>query len=271
MKVIDENSGESVELTGAPVVMIWHKTLAWAVDELAKLGQDELKFLKIRAGEHLAAILTTSFFHAAPLRVDTAGGPDLLFGASAVRSSPFPMSPDASQVVFEIKSLPGQFREFDSMLNRTRKRGAPALGSSIPLQVQSARGILEKALPRLVSAQENLVSKLKGAGVVSKNLFLVVHPLDAWAVELKHPVLGPFLPELGCLKEIDSVWILWSPERLTMWSQRRPGWTDLMFTGMNEDEIPHPSLTPLQEAEVRFLEQRGKWEDSPYLFGIADG
>jgi len=268
MIVIDENTGATVALTGAPVVAVWHRTLAWAVDELVKLGPDKLKSLKVRSGEHLAAILTTSFIGVAPFQVDTHGGPDLLFDLSAKRKKFSPFSQRASTAAFEVKSMPGQFREFESTINRTEARGGVASGLSISLHTQTARQILAQARPVLISAQEGLASKGLTSDTTSKNIFLVVHPFDALAVDLKHPVLGPLLPDLGYLCDVDSVWVLWAPDRLAVWSRERQGWTDLMFNAMNPDEIPSEDLSPLQAAEVRFLDACADKSGSPYLFKI---
>jgi len=84
-----------------------------------------------------------------------------------------------------------------------------------------------------------------------------------------HP-LGPLLPKLTDLHEIDTVWMLWVPGVLTVWSKSTEGWTDLMFNGMNPDEQLPDDLTALQAAEARFLELSGHEDGSPYLFGISD-
>lgn len=268
MIVIDENTGAPVELSGAPVVLTWHRTLAWAVDELVKLGPDKLKSLKVRAGEHLAAILTTSFIGVPPFQVDTHGGPDLLFDLSAKRKEFLPFSQRASTIVFEIKSMPGRFREFESTINRIQARGGDASSHHLSLRTQTARQVLEQARPVLISAQEGLAFKVGNSDATSKNIFLVVHPLDALAVDVKHPVLGPLLPDLGYLCDVDSVWILWAPDRLTVWSTERQGWTDLIFNAMNPDETPSQDLSPLQDAEIRFLDACADKSGSPYLFKI---
>ncbi|MFE8602844.1 hypothetical protein [Archangium violaceum] len=270
MIVTDEVSGAPVELTGAPVVGIWHRTLVWAVDELVKLGPDQLNSLKVRAGEHLAAILTTSFMGVAPFQVDTHGGPDLLFDLSEKRPQFLPIPQSALTAAFEVKSMRGSFREFDSEINRTNARGGDASGRSFLLRAQTAREILTQARPLLDSAQTGLASKVVNPDATSRNIFLIVHPFDVLAVELEHPVLGPFLPDLGYLSDIDSVWVLWVPDHLTMWSREKKGWTDLMFDAMGPDEIPPQELSPLQAAEVRFLSARGDKDGSPYLFKIRD-
>jgi hypothetical protein len=68
-------------------VVIWNRTLWWAVDELVeKLTLKQLGKLKIRSGEHLAAILTTTFLRTAPAEVDTRGGVDLWFDLARRRN-----------------------------------------------------------------------------------------------------------------------------------------------------------------------------------------
>jgi hypothetical protein len=47
---------------GGRLVGIWHRTLVWAVDAIVQaLPPEKLSKLNVRAGEHLAAILTTAF------------------------------------------------------------------------------------------------------------------------------------------------------------------------------------------------------------------
>jgi hypothetical protein len=57
----------SGDAAGRLTIGKWHRTLRWAVDELVdKLAPEQLRKLNIRAGEHLAAILTTAFLGTAP-------------------------------------------------------------------------------------------------------------------------------------------------------------------------------------------------------------
>jgi len=65
---------------GSLAVVMWNRTLWWAVDELVeKLTPEQLSNLRVRTGEHLAAILTTTFLRTAPAEVDTKGDVDLWF------------------------------------------------------------------------------------------------------------------------------------------------------------------------------------------------
>jgi hypothetical protein len=67
------------DLTGGLVIAIAPQTLRWATDQMVEtLGPETLKKLKVRAGEHLAALLTTTFLTG----IDTEGGADLWFDLS---------------------------------------------------------------------------------------------------------------------------------------------------------------------------------------------
>jgi hypothetical protein len=113
------------DVSGGLVIGKWHRTLRWAVDELVdKLRPERLRKLNIRAGEHLAAILTTAFLGTAPADVDATGGVDLWFDLPDPRESctvdivPAHMT----NAAFEVKSLPGDFRKFDSRIDRDKAR-----------------------------------------------------------------------------------------------------------------------------------------------------
>ena len=83
MVVADTRSMSTEDEAGRLAIGIWYRTVWWAVDELvAKLPPEQLRKLRVRAGEHLAAILTTTFLRTAPTEVDTEGGVDLWFDLS---------------------------------------------------------------------------------------------------------------------------------------------------------------------------------------------
>ena len=66
------------DAAGRQTIGIWYRTAWWAIDELvAKLPPEQLRKLRVRAGEHLTAILTTTLLRTAPTEVDTEGGVDL--------------------------------------------------------------------------------------------------------------------------------------------------------------------------------------------------
>ena len=185
-------SNDDDDAAGRLAIGIWYRTVWWAVDELvAKLAPEQLRKLRVRAGEHLAAILTTTFLRTAPAEVDTKGGVDLWF--------------------------------------------------------------------------DQLQRKISGDGT-SMNVFLVVHPLDYFTAEsFRDYVIGPYLEPLEDIGDLDTVWVLWPPHHLTVWSRERHEWINLLFELMNPDEEP-TELPVLQDAEQEFLTRIGHTDPSPYYF-----
>jgi len=182
-------------LVGAPCIVIWHRTLAWATDELAKLGQERLRRLKVHAGEHLAAILTTSFLGVPPSAIDIDGGVDLLFRFNEVERPPS-IRGSAMMAAFEVKSLPGPFREANAGIDRTIRRGGDAKGFGVTVLAREAKDIVEEARSWLVEAQSQLLVKTKHFRDCSRNVFLVIHPFDHFAVDsFRGPPSRPALAE----------------------------------------------------------------------------
>jgi hypothetical protein len=63
------------DLSGGHVIAIAPQTLRWATDQMVEtLGPETLKKLKVRAGEHLAALLTTTFLLTPPTGIDAKAG-----------------------------------------------------------------------------------------------------------------------------------------------------------------------------------------------------
>jgi len=264
-------------MAGRLTVVIWNRTLWWAVDELvAKLTPKQLRKLKVRAGEHLAAILTTTFLRTAPAEVDTTGDVDLWFDlAYAQVPRPTGMLPTrATHAAFEVKSLPGAFREFDAGIDRDAARGVDPIGRSMEGRVRAAKDVLRDARQSLDDARNQLLRKPRGEGT-SMNVFLVVHPLDYLTAEcLSDFVIGPHLDPLEDVGDIDTVWVLWPPHHLTMWSRERHEWINLMFDAMNPDEVAARKQQPvalpvLQEAEQYFFTRTGRTDPSPYFFAAT--
>jgi hypothetical protein len=117
------------------------------------LGPETLKNLKVRAGEHLAALLTTAFLLTTPVCIDVEGGADLWFDLSRRpddRMKPSVLSANAVSVAFEIKSMPGPFREFDSAIDRDRARGIDPRDRTFTVPVREASDVLREAGPGIV-------------------------------------------------------------------------------------------------------------------------
>jgi len=73
---------------GSYVVSLHHQTLSWAVHEVRRaLSIDDVHKLKIGSGEHIGAVLTTAFLGCAPIGVDRAGQPNLIFDLTRSMSS----------------------------------------------------------------------------------------------------------------------------------------------------------------------------------------
>ena len=269
----------SEDSAGRLSVVIWNRTLWWAVDELVeKLTPKQLHKLKVRSGEHLAAILTTTFLRTAPAEVDTMGDVDLWFDlAEAHEPRPVGLLPvRATHAAFEVKSLPGGYREFDAASDRDAARGVNPIGRSMEGMMRAAKDVLREARPSLEDARNQLLSKPRGEGT-SLNVFLVVHLLDYLTAEcFKDVVIGPYLDPLEDVEDIDTVWVLWPPHHLVMWSSERHEWMNLMFDAMNQDEVSARQQRPialpvLLEAEQDFLTRTGRTDRSPYFFEVTFG
>jgi hypothetical protein len=64
------------KVTGTTVLAIGHRELQRSVEKLvASVGVETLSHLKVRSGEHIAAILTTAFLDVPPTAVDVDGLP----------------------------------------------------------------------------------------------------------------------------------------------------------------------------------------------------
>jgi hypothetical protein len=106
----------------------------------------------------------------------------------------------------------------------------------------------------------------------SRNAFLVIHPFDHVTAEcLTEYVIGPYLDPLEDVGDLDTVWVLWAPDHLTVWSDDGHEWINLLFDVLNPDEAAERSQKPsllaiLQEAEQYFFTRTGYTDGSPYLF-----
>src|SRR4051794_40772992 len=94
---------------GSPVYAVSYRRVFAAVDQLAnELTVTDLRSLKVRSGEHIAAILLTSFLGVPPFEVDTAGGVDMKFLPPDRLDGLFKV--DDLPMAFEIKSMRGPYR-----------------------------------------------------------------------------------------------------------------------------------------------------------------
>jgi hypothetical protein len=75
-------------------------------------------------------------------------------------------------------------------------------------------------------------------------------------------LIGPHLDPLENVEDLGTVWVLWDPHHLTVWSSDQHEWINLLFDCVTPDEIAERSWKPiplatLQEAEQYFLKRTG--------------
>lgn len=227
----------------------------------------DISRLRVRSGEHLAAILTTAFFGRPPTGIEPGDGPDLVFAATEEGKSP--------AVLVEVKSLPGEFRRYEARLEQAGDEAEQAHQVS----VTSVNDVLtDHCLHWIEEAKGQLARKAALGAHVAKHVFLIAHFLDYPTVEcLENEVflahtLAP-LPDLG---DVDVVWLLFAPTHLVVWSVQDGQWSDSVFTGADPADVDllhgvGGHMTFLQDVEALFLEEIGYDKGSPYLFALDAG
>jgi hypothetical protein len=249
---------------GTPALLVAGEVLLIAAEALAR-EQAARANLKVRSGEHLAAIFLSGLFGQTPSCFDDHGGPDLVFEGYDVMSwFPFP-----GPAAFEIKSLPGAWRK---EMNLMMRNVGPGQSSEIPysLRVWSAEAVMRDAHITLKKAEQSLAGKT--APHFSRNVFLITHPWDHFALDVaQSQIVGHLMPKGGGYGALDSVWVFWPPDKLVMWSRATQVWTDILFVTDGE-EIPDPddTLSFIQNVELRYMFAAGITA-SPYVFNTRFG
>lgn len=212
--------------------------------------------LKVRSGEHIAAILLTAL-HSLPVEVDEDGGVDLVFERAGMhRAWPFGNSVRAA---VEVKSLPGKWRKHEYNVR---------LGETYQVKIQNAFEILELGSKKIMEATQALQHKVVSSST-SRNAFMIIHPMDGLALELVNggPVIGHLLPALDERIALDSLWVYWYPGLLSKWSRKDRNWTDYLFAGGSPDE---PAVEDdIEVAEDVFLEGIGWTGGSPWRMAFS--
>lgn len=245
---------------GTPALLVVGQVLHDAAKELAS-QEDARAHLKVRSGEHLAAIFLCGLFGCMPSGFDRDGGPDLVFDAHPEKS----WFSSAGPTAFEIKSLPGAFRQTLSILERG---GASDIEVELPLDLRlwSAAEVMHDAHPTLARAARSLTSKTPPH--YSRNVFLITHPFDHFAVDVAQAqVAGPCMPDMSSYGEFDSIWVYWPPDKLTMWSSATREWVDIIFADNPEERSPDERLSLIQSVELSYIFAAGI-DASPYVFDI---
>ncbi|MFI7541385.1 hypothetical protein [Actinoplanes sp. NPDC049599] len=261
---------EDDSAVGTRFIAIQARSLNAAVDQLISLG-GQLDGIKVNSGEHLAAILLTAFLGRPPSEIDNDGGVDFLFDLDH-KSGLSDILGNATRAAFEVKSLKGGYRRAHAIMERDEQRGMNTVGRETSVVFQLARDIVLSAFPQLTAAGQQLNRKAPLGS--SRNAFLIVHPFEYISVEqATRDVMAPHMPSMPAEVVLDSVWILWFPDHLTVWSRATSDWTELFFRAFREDdfdsEIADPSV--LQAASSRLLSRIRPGASDPYLFGFSAG
>lgn len=257
---------------GNYVLAIYPQRVRFAANALLKyVDRTQLRKVKIRSGEHLALILTTAFIGAIPRALDHSGGPDIEFDVSEtepddlLRETVF----TSTSVAFEIKSPDAGYRKFEGAINADVRADRSPRNPQRSVMVQSAQTILEQSQKWIQQARDQLAKKTtKGT---SRNVFIVIHMLDFLPAEFMDGILAPALDPID-VPDLDSVWILWGANLLTVWSTQRQEWINFLFSATpNEEELQDlpDDMDFLQEVEREYLSGLGITDGSPYLFGLS--
>lgn len=166
---IEKAAGEKT-VVGHTVQALHPDALSYAVGKLAEVP-GAATHLKVRAGEHLAALLLTAVC-GPPSQIDTDGGVDLVFERERMPAHFTWEFGEHDRADFEVKSFAGTFRHAESRMQ---------LGDSHSILVRSALDVLTAATELLERAVRALAEK--SAPQTSKNVFLIIHPFDAITVE----------------------------------------------------------------------------------------
>jgi hypothetical protein len=249
------------DIVGHRALALHPDALKHAVKQLVQV-KGASNHLKIRAGEHLAAILLTAVC-GPPTQIDRSGGVDLVFERGQTPEHFTWHFGDHDRADFEVKSFAGDFRRAESRMQP---------GDSHRVVVQTVFDVLTDATTTLERAVRSLLDK--SAQLTSKNVFLIVHPFEAVAAEAYDDLvfIGHVLPKLSPTVDLDSLWILWHPDKLAMWSRDDQRWTDVLFALPHNPPYTSPekdSDTPLQDAEAAFLSAINYKSNSPWQFGFS--
>lgn len=255
---------------GSHVQIVDYQRLAWAVHVLTdELHSQQISSLKIRSGEHLAAILTTAFLGLPPVELDWNGGPDIMFGCAANLDSSTSSESAPRGIAFEIKSLPGGFRKYEAAIDRSLRLGKEPEALTYGATVTSINDVLQgPGLVALTRASEQLDRKVGNRH--SRNAFLIAHQFDYPIVEmLEMPLIAHLISRPRWELSLDTVWVLLAPSCLVVWSQKLERWTNLLW-GSTEPNDPTPDpnsrLEVLQQIDLDFQARAGRDEPSPYVF-----
>ena len=272
---MSDDSAKSLDgAIGTHVNAVSYEVMDWATAALsAHVPADDLKKLKLAAGEHLAAMLTTAYLGIVPVAVDVHGGVDLVYRVADSDSDALSLLLGRNGVEFadfEAKSIPGDFREHDAAVSRALKRGEEP-GTHRATFV-SANDVVEAAQPMIAKAAKQL--RDKSSPDRARVVFIVSHFLDRPYVECLDPLIAHTLTAPTLPDEIDAMWVFFAPSHLVVWSAVEQRWTQLLLGSFKEDgtapEVDF-DMELLQHYEGLFLERAGIDGPSPFYYGLGTG
>ncbi|ATL32221.1 hypothetical protein [Streptomyces formicae] len=272
---MSDDSAESLDgVIGTHINAINYEVMDWATEALpAHVPADDLKKLKLAAGEHLAAMLTTAYLGIVPVAVDIQGSVDLVYRVADSDSDALSLLLGRTGVEFadfEVKSIPGDFREHDAAASRALKRGEKP-GTHWSTFV-SANDVVEAAQSMIAKAAKQL--RDKSAPDRARVVFIVSHFFDRPYVECLDPVIAHTLSAPTLPDEIDAMWVFFAPSHLVVWSVVEQRWTQLLIGSFKEDmtapEVDF-DMELLQHYEGLFLERAGLDGPSPFYYGLGAG
>jgi hypothetical protein len=141
-----EKSATERDIVGHRALALHPDVLKHAVKQLVQV-EGASSHLKIRAGEHLAAILLTAVC-GPPTQIDRSGGVDLVFEREQTPEHFTWHFGDHDRADFEVKSFAGAFRRAESRMQ---------LGDSHSVVVQTVFDVLTDATTVLKSAVRSLL------------------------------------------------------------------------------------------------------------------
>ncbi|WP_405734964.1 hypothetical protein OG607_41540 [Streptomyces sp. NBC_01537] len=272
---MSDDSAKSLDgAIGTHVIAITYEVMDWATEALpAHVPAKDLKELKLPAGEHLAAMLTTAYLGIVPVAVDVSGGVDLVYRVADSDSQALPSLLGRNCVEFadfEVKSIPGDFREHDAAVSRALKRGEEP--SAHGAAVVSANGVIGAAQSMILKAAKQL--RDKSSPDRARVVFIVSHFFDRPYVECLDPLIAHTLAAPTLADEIDAMWVFFAPSHLVVWSVIDQRWTQLLLGSFKEDGTApevDSGMELLQHYEALFLERAGIDRPSPFYYSLGTG
>jgi hypothetical protein len=239
------DEGDRGEYIGRMVQINHWGSYVYAARELGALQRNGQLDLKVRSGEHIAAIaLTAQLYPELPTISDVDGGVDLGFGA--------PLHTAA-----EFKSIRSGWRRHEASM---------ALGDVHETRIVSWAEAVTEIESAAGEAESQLAHKLGlrtvGAGP-KRYAIILAFMLDLLAIELLDAgALPSELPELRRI-DADQVWVILFPGTVQVWDTTTRRWTTLFAAAREGDDVSEP--VDFHELEKVFLEAAGhSTSDSPF-------